>query len=58
METLLEYRQQYCSDYDTYIIYITKTTNKKEPDFIIAKFTEPGLKYIDQIPMFSLDSTS
>lgn len=55
---IYKYRQQFCSNYDTFIIYIVKTTNSKETDFIIAQFTENGLKYIDKIPMFSLNSTA
>ena len=53
-----KYRQQHCLEYDTFIIYIVKTTDNQEPNFIIAQFTADGLKYIDKFPMFSLESTS
>lgn len=55
---IYEYRQQHCSSYDTFIVYIVKTTNNREPTFVIAQFTENGLQHIDKIPMFLLDSTS
>jgi hypothetical protein len=56
---IYEYRQQYCSaDYDTFMVYIVKTSSSKEPIFVIAQYTANGLNYINQVPMFSLNATS
>jgi len=55
---IYEYRQQHCANFDTFIIYIVKSNSSKESNFIISQFTENGLKYIEKIPMSSLDSIS
>lgn len=57
-EYFYQHRQKYCPKFDTFICYLVKISDNREPYFIIAQFTNNGLNYIDTIPMFSLESIS
>ena len=57
-EYFYQHRQKYCPEFDTYICYLVKILDTREPYFIIAQLTATGLCYIDTIPMFSLENIS
>lgn len=54
---IFEFRANQQSVFDTYLVYLVRTS-KNSQYFVISKFTESGLYYIDNVDMFSLESIS
>ena len=53
---IYEYRNKFCSGFDTYVIYAINIPNQNEFTLIISQCTSNGLKIIDTVRFFSLET--
>lgn len=53
---IYKYRNKFCNGFDTYVIYAVNIPNQKEFTFVISKCISNGLKMIDTINFFSLET--
>lgn len=56
-EFIYKFRNNNQSGFDTFIIYVVNIPQDNEFTFVISKFTENGLEFIDKVRFFELEST-